>query len=107
MKINAWLFVALTMTVARADDWPQWLGVERDGIWREAGVRTDLPEQGAPILWRTPVSWGYAGPSVAHGKVYVPDFFIPEGSFDGRSQGGQPHTGLERIHCLDANTGEP
>ena len=89
-----------------ADDWPQWLGEQRDGVWREAGVRKNLPEEGAKVLWRAPVSWGYAGPSVAGGRVYVPDFVITDGEFDGRSQGGQPRTGLERILCLDADTGQ-
>ncbi|MGZ8919681.1 MAG: PQQ-binding-like beta-propeller repeat protein [Limisphaerales bacterium] len=91
---------------AQADDWPQWLGDKRDGIWREAGVRQDLPKEGAKVLWRTPVNWGYAGPSVAKGKVYVADFVITDGTFDGKSQGGQPQEGLERILCFDAETGK-
>lgn len=91
---------------AAADDWPQWLGAQRDGIWREAGVRRDLPEGGAKVLWRAPVSLGYAGPAVAGGKVYVPDFVLAEGAFDGQSQGGQPRKGRERILCLDAASGK-
>ncbi len=88
-----------------ANDWPQWLGPQRDGIWREAGIRKDL-KGGPKVLWRTPVSWGYAGPAVAEGRVYVPDFVITDGEFDGNSQGGTPRTGMERILCLDAKTGE-
>ena len=92
--------------MVRADDWPQWLGPQRDGIWREAGVRKDLPKEGAQVVWRAPVSLGYAGPAVADGKVYVPDFVMTEGEFDGKSQGGGPHPGKERILCLDAATGK-
>ena len=92
---------------AFADDWPQWLGEQRDGIWREAGVRKSLPEAGAKIMWRAPVGWGYAGPAVAEGKVYLPDFVVTDGEFDARSQGGRPLKGLERILCLDAETGKP
>ena len=105
MRTVALLFLT-SVGALSADDWPQWLGEKRDGVWREEGVRKDLPESGVKVLWRTPVSWGYAGPSVADGKVYVPDFVITEGEFDGKSQGGTPRTGLERILCLDAATGE-
>lgn len=105
MKRLALMFLA-SMSAALAADWPQWLGEQRDGIWREAGVRKALPQEGARILWRTPVSWGYAGPSVAKGKVYVADFVITEGAFDGASQGGHPRQGRERILCLDAGTGK-
>ena len=103
MKKIALLFL-VSVVGALADDWPQWMGERRDGIWREPGVRKDLPKEGKPV-WRVPVSLGYAGPAVAEGKVYVPDFVINEGTFDGKSQGGQPRKGLERILCLDAETG--
>jgi hypothetical protein len=29
---------------APADDWPQWLGPNRDGQWKEKGVRDTLPK---------------------------------------------------------------
>lgn len=105
MKRIALLFLA-SLSTAVADDWSQWLGDQRDGLWREAGVRRDLPRGGAKVLWRAPVSWGYAGPSVANGKVYATDFVITDGVFDGQSQGGQPRKGLERILCFDAETGK-
>ena len=94
------------MSTVFAGDWPQWLGDQRDGIWREAGVRQDLPQEGAKVLWRAPVNWGYGGPSVAKGRVYVADFVITKGTFDGKSQGGQPQEGRERILCFDAETGK-
>ncbi len=106
MKMIMSLLFLVGIAGVFADDWPQWLGEERDGIWREAGVRKELPENGAKVLWRAPVGLGYAGPAVAKGKVYVPDFVISDGEFDGRSQGGQPRTGLERILCLSAKTGK-
>ena len=105
MKNVLFLLIA-SVGVALADDWPQWMGEKRDGVWREEGVRTDLPNEGAKVAWRTPVSWGYAGPSVAKGKVYVSDFVITEGHFDGKGQGGTPRTGAERIVALDAKTGK-
>ncbi|MGI9244259.1 MAG: PQQ-binding-like beta-propeller repeat protein, partial [Verrucomicrobiales bacterium] len=106
MKIVTLSLLLLSVAGASADDWSQWMGDRRDGIWREAGVRKDLPKAGAEVLWRAPVGLGYAGPAVANGKVYVTDFVMADGKFDGRSQGGQPRDGLERILCLSAETGE-
>ena len=36
-------------TALRADDWPQWLGPQRDGVWRESGIVEKFPEGGPPI----------------------------------------------------------
>ena len=99
------ILTLIVFTSLHADDWPQWLGSERDGLWREEGIRQDL-DTPLSVAWRTPVNWGYAGPSVTNGKVYVPDFLITEGEFDGVGQGGTPRSGKERILCLDAETGE-
>ena len=32
----------------RADDWPQWLGAQRDGVWRETGIVDQLPKDESP-----------------------------------------------------------
>jgi len=90
----------------RADDWPQWMGGQRDGVWREAGIRDGFGQDQAEVLWRAPLNWGYAGPAVANGRVYVADFIVTGEDFDPRSQGGRPLPGRERILCLDAETGE-
>jgi len=100
------LLLLVTLGVASAADWPQWMGEQRDGIWREAGVRKDLSDGDAKVHWRVPVSFGYAGPSVAKGKVYVPDFVMVDDDFDGKSQSAHPRKGNERILCLDAETGK-
>src|SRR5689334_10953943 len=75
--------VALTLTLAagaRADDWPQWLGPRRDGVWRETGILEKFPQDGPRVRWRTPIGLGYAGPAVAGGRVYVMDRVLPQGS---------------------------
>jgi outer membrane protein assembly factor BamB len=56
-----------------ADDWPQWLGPQRDAVWRESGIVEKFPTNGPPVLWRTSIGAGYAGPIVAEGRVYVAD----------------------------------
>src|SRR6266516_3574725 len=67
--------VALSAVAAaaplRADDWPQWLGPQRDGVWRETGIMERFPREGPKVRWRTPIAGGYAGPAVAGGKERV------------------------------------
>ena len=97
-------FLAAT---ARADDWPQWLGPKRDGVWREDGVLDKFPSGGAKILWRTPIGSGYAGPAVAGGRVYLTDRVLKSGSrnpTDGFA--GGKLAGSERVLCLDEATGQ-
>ena len=65
---------------ARADDWPQWLGPQRDGVWRETGILDKFPKDGPPIRWRTPIGAGYAGPAVAGGRVYITDRILAPGA---------------------------
>src|SRR5713101_5481575 len=57
----------------RADDWPQWLGPQRDGVWRETGLVDKFPEGGPKVLWRTKLGGGYTGPAVVGNRVYVMD----------------------------------
>src|SRR5260370_31320957 len=49
-----WLAAALTLLllpIVRADDWPQWRGPNRDGVWHERGILcsdTVLPRRPRP-----------------------------------------------------------
>jgi outer membrane protein assembly factor BamB len=88
------LVLALFATpIARADDWPQWGGPQRDIVWREKGIVERFPTNGLlPRVWSTPIGGGYAGPAVANGKVYVMDRIKAEG--------------IERVLCLDAANGK-
>jgi len=99
MKKQTYALLALAGIVlgaasARADDWPQWRGANRDGQWRETGLADTLPATGVKVLWRAPVGPGYSGPTVAKGRVYVTD------------KHGEGAATSERVHCLDAKTGK-
>ncbi len=102
------LGVALGLTAmgAQADDWPQWLGPHRDGIWRETGIVREFPSGGPPARWRVPIGGGYSGPAVAGGRVYVMDRQLadntsnPDNAF---ARGEIP--GSERVLCLDEASG--
>ncbi len=99
---------ALTLApLAVADDWPQWMGPNRDGVWAETGLLDKFPEGGPKKLWSVPINGGYAGPAVAGGKVYVTDRILgknvsnPADPFDTETK----VVGGERVMCLDAKTG--
>jgi outer membrane protein assembly factor BamB len=99
------LFASIAPVRLQADDWPQWLGPQRDGVWREKGIVRQFPQSGLPIKWRVPVALGYSGPAVAGGKVFVPDYQPSKGSVDNNPGGRGQLEGAERLLCLDAATG--
>ena len=88
-----YLLAVVLVGLLHADDWPQWRGPHRDGIWRETGVLDRFPPQGLRICWRTPVGPGYSGVVVAQGRVYVCDCQLKPES-------------IERMHCFEASTGK-
>src|SRR5262245_15382272 len=109
--MNRWLLSVVSLTLlavsARSDDWPQWLGPQRDGVWRETGIVKKLPKDGLPVLWRKPVAQGYAGPAVANGRVFVTDWVRDKDAKPPASAFARARlAGVERVHCLDEKTGE-
>jgi outer membrane protein assembly factor BamB len=79
---------------AAADEWPQWRGSNRDGVWNETGLVEKFPAPQLKHRWRAKIASGYSGPTVADGRVYVTDrLFEPKQ--------------LERVHCFDWKTGKP
>ncbi len=92
---------------ARGDDWPQWLGPKRDGVWRETGILEQLPKSGPKVLWRTPIGGGYSGPAVAGDHVFITDRILPPGAKNPESGFNKSQIpGTERILCLDDATGK-
>lgn len=104
----AGLLIAMThAAAARADDWPQWLGPQRDGVWRETGIVETLPAEGLRHRWRTEIGAGYAGPAVANNRVFVLDCNLPPGITNvahAPEQGGEI-PGTERVLCFDEADG--
>ncbi|MGQ0635900.1 MAG: PQQ-binding-like beta-propeller repeat protein [Planctomycetaceae bacterium] len=100
-------FVAAVTSVLRADDWPQWMGPDRDGNWREAGILEKFPDGGPQVLWRKPLAYGFAGPAVAEGRVYVTDYRTDARIREISNPGARPPVdGRERVWCFDAKTGK-
>jgi outer membrane protein assembly factor BamB len=64
--------VLLPGVVARAHDWPQWRGPNRDGQSKETGLLKEWPKDGPRRLWQVKdLGSGYSTPSVAGGRLYV------------------------------------
>ena len=103
---SPFLILLLLSSILRADDWPQWLGPQRDGIWRESGIIETFPTEGPKVLWRVKVGGGYTGPAVANGKVYLMDRQVAEkSSVPGNAFARGIIPGIERVLCLDAKSG--
>jgi outer membrane protein assembly factor BamB len=97
------IFVGSTVHAA---DWPQWMGPQRDGVWREAGIIEKLPTNGPVVIWRTNVNRGYCGPAVVDDRLFMLDRF--QGKPPERKPGERTLPvipGNERVLCLDARTG--
>ena len=99
-----WIPGSLSTKLAVADDWPQWMGPQRDGVWREKGIVQALPANGPKIKWRVAGGGGYAGPAVADGRVYVMDYQTDGDIKPGPSRKNELD-GTERIRCLSAKDG--
>ena len=89
-----------------AEDWPQWRGAQRDGVWRESGAVESLPKEGLPVRWSAPCEYGYSGPAVADGKVYLFEYEKRSGEMTNNPGGRDKLEGVERVRCLDIKNGE-
>ena len=91
------LIVFASTICTMGQDWSQWRGVERQGIWHEDGIIDQFPDDGLKVKWRVPIGSGYAGPAVANGRVFVLDWTEDASS--------RTLDGTERLLVLDEETG--
>ena len=80
-----------------ANDWAEWRGKDRVGVWSEAGIVEQLPES-LKVKWRVPINSGFSGPAVADGRVFITDWAEDPES--------RTVDGTERAIALDEETGE-
>ena len=76
------------------EDWPEWRGKGRLGIWSETEILREFPKSGLKVKWRHRLGSGYSGPAVSNGLVFVADFLPKTGN-----------DGTERLMALDEKTG--
>lgn len=98
--------LAIAAPDALSDDWPQWMGPSRDGVYAEAGIIESIPAEGLPVKWRVPVAAGYSGPAVAGNRVFLTDYVLQSGQAFNDPGKRATLQGQERVHCFDATTGE-
>lgn len=67
------VILASIMTDMHAQDWPQFLGPNRNSTSTEKGILRSWPAGGPQVLWTVNVGPGYGGPVIKDGKVYLLD----------------------------------
>jgi outer membrane protein assembly factor BamB len=91
--ISSFFIVVTVLLPVRGDDWPQWRGPERDGIWRETGIVESFATADLQPVWTAVIGPGYSGPTVAGDRVFLTDrVTAPEQQ--------------ERVLCFDRTTGK-
>ncbi|MDX8337794.1 PQQ-binding-like beta-propeller repeat protein [Draconibacterium sp. IB214405] len=89
------IFLILILTAGSfcvvAQDWPQFMGPDRNSIVTEQNLLRTWPESGPEVLWRVDVGIGYGGPVVKDGKAYLLDRDDKTGDL---------------MRCFDLNSGE-
>jgi len=61
-----------TADSARAEDWPQWRGPDRDGISKEKGLLTSWPDGGPEKLWSVSgLGQGFSTVAVVDNTIYA------------------------------------
>lgn len=105
---HALFFAASLFTAAAgADDWPQWLGPLRDGVWRETGIIEKFPAEGPHIRWRAEIGSGYSGPAVGEGRVYLTDRLLSQGAANPADPFARGKiAGTERVLCFNEGDGK-
>ncbi|KPK87288.1 MAG: hypothetical protein AMS27_03055 [Bacteroides sp. SM23_62_1] len=56
-----------------AQDWPQYLGPDRNSTSPQKGILRSWPENKPEVLWTVDLGIGFGGPVVKDGKVYLLD----------------------------------
>lgn len=84
-------FLIFFCPIISAQDWPQFLGPDRDSKSPQKGLLKSWPESGPEILWSVDVGAGYGGPVIKNSKAYLLDRDDEVGDI---------------MRCFDMNTGE-
>ena len=80
-----------------ANDWPEWRGAGRTGVWTETDIVDELPAE-LKVKWRVPINSGFSGPAIVDGRVFITDWAEDPAS--------RTMDGTERAIALDEESGE-
>ena len=64
-------FVAIAGVSLIAQEWPQFLGPGRDGVYEGPALAREWADESPRELWRRSIGEGFAGPVVAEGRVLL------------------------------------
>jgi outer membrane protein assembly factor BamB len=92
MAFALWL-TCMVGPALHGEDWPGWRGPRGDGSWNGPELPDSWPKDGLRLCWRKAIGGGFAGVTVAGGRVFVMD------------RQTEP-VECERVICLDARTGD-
>jgi outer membrane protein assembly factor BamB len=81
--------VLLLSAACHANDWPQFLGPTRNGVYSGSDLAEHWASEGPPVVWQKTVGHGFSGPAVAHRQLIL---FHRLGD-------------RETVECLDARSG--
>jgi len=74
LSVGIWFFAFGILYIAniQAEDWPQWGGINRDGVSNETELLKEWSEGGPNLLWSTKsIGDGFSSPSIANGVIYI------------------------------------
>jgi len=64
--------IVFCLSEARAQDWPQWRGPNRDGISKETGLLKQWPATGPALVWKaTGAGGGYSSLAISGGRIFT------------------------------------
>lgn len=90
IALSLFVPVLLCGSLTHADDWPQWMGPQRNGVSDETAWRSDFGAHRPPTLWQAELGRGYAAVSV------VGDRALTVGNSGNH----------DTVWCLDAGDGQ-
>ncbi len=83
------IWCSLVAPEAWSNDWPQFLGPTRNGVYAGGDLAEAWPKEGPPTLWQKSIGQGFSGPAVADHKLVL--FHRVDDK--------------ETVSCFDAKTG--
>jgi outer membrane protein assembly factor BamB len=63
--------LAAALQTATVTDWPQYLGPDRNGVYRGPALAESWPSGGPRVVWQKPVGEGFSGPVIAQGRLIL------------------------------------
>jgi outer membrane protein assembly factor BamB len=99
------LLTALACQRGFAEDWPHWMGANRDNQWNATGIIDKFPSNGPAIVWQAKVAGGYSGPAVVGDRVFVTDYATSSDAKIANFE-RKESTGTETVRCLSAKDGQ-